>query len=245
MTAVSILSRRPSRARWRRQQATQLATVALLCAVAVGSIAWLPSPAAAAWSSAVRYVSPAGRAPLQVVRVFDPPARPWEPGHRGVDLGLRPGSPVHAAGPGAVAFAGTVAGKPVVTVRHSDGLTTTYEPVVASVGVGAPVRAGARLGHVVLAFSHCSSGCLHWGARRGGEYLDPLSLLDLGPARLVPPVGGAGARGDATGLPPARRTEVADAGGRGARSIAPGAMLLGGVAAGALLLARAGRRGGG
>ena len=29
--------------------------------------------------------------------------------------------------------------------------------------------------------------CLHWGARRGDTYLDPLSLLrPLGPVRLLP-----------------------------------------------------------
>jgi murein DD-endopeptidase MepM/ murein hydrolase activator NlpD len=58
---------------------------------------------------------------------------PFGPGHRGVDLAAVAGAPVLAAGAGTVVFAGTVAGRGVVSVDHSGGLRTTYEPVLPTV----------------------------------------------------------------------------------------------------------------
>lgn len=113
--------------------------------------------------------------PPVVLRGFDPPESQWGPGHRGVDLAAGPGQEVLSAAAGRVAFAGRVAGKPVVVIEHG-GVRTTYEPVLAAVTVGQPVRAGQPIGQVGGG-SHCAEGCLHWGLRRGDDYLDPLSLL--------------------------------------------------------------------
>ena len=122
----------------------------------------------------------------EVVAGFDPPADPWGAGHRGVDLAGRPGQVVRSALPGTVAFAGSVAGKPVVSVDHG-GRRTTYEPVVATVAVGDRVEAGDPIGRLVVLHSHCfPAACLHWGLRRGDTYLDPLSLVGGGPVRLLP-----------------------------------------------------------
>ncbi len=95
---------------------------------------------------------------------------------------------MYAAGDGVVAFAGLVAGKPVVSVRHGM-LRTTYEPVVADVRAGDPVRRGQPLGRLALGGSHCQpAACLHWGLLAGRAYLDPLRLLGpRGPSRLLPP----------------------------------------------------------
>lgn len=125
-----------------------------------------------------------------VVRRFEPPPHPFAAGHRGVDLAGAPGQAVLAALPGTVGFAGSIGGKPVVTVRHG-GRRTTYEPVVASVERGQEVDAGAVLGRLTLTDSHCfPTACLHWGLIRGEPdaeaYLDPLSLVDPGPVRLLP-----------------------------------------------------------
>ena len=118
-----------------------------------------------------------------VVRGFDPPAQPWLPGHRGVDLAAHPGDPVRAAGPGVVAFAGVLAGRGVVSVLHPSGIRTTYEPVRPSVAAGDRVAAGALLGLVDPGHAGCAAtACLHWGARRGDTYLDPVTLI--GPPRL-------------------------------------------------------------
>ncbi|HEY3258647.1 MAG TPA: M23 family metallopeptidase [Pseudonocardiaceae bacterium] len=122
-----------------------------------------------------------------VLRPFDPPDHPYGPGHRGVDLGGRPGEPVLAAGTGVVAFAGMVAGTPVVSVDHPSGLRTTYEPVVAAVSAGQPVVRGQPIGTLQAGHPGCpAAACLHWGVRRGAEYLDPLWLLSPGRVRLLP-----------------------------------------------------------
>jgi murein DD-endopeptidase MepM/ murein hydrolase activator NlpD len=124
-----------------------------------------------------------------VVVPFNPPAQPWLPGHRGVDLASTPGADVYAAGAGTVAFAGTVAGVGVVSVDHDGGLRTTYEPVRPSVHAGEEVPAGAPIGVLLAGHPSCPAGiaaCLHWGLRRGDVYLDPLLLLGLAPVRLLP-----------------------------------------------------------
>jgi murein DD-endopeptidase MepM/ murein hydrolase activator NlpD len=159
-----------------------LLVVALAVLVLLG-----PSPSSAA-------EDPAGVWPLapepEVVRGFEPPPHPYAAGHRGADLAGSPGQAVRAALGGTVGFAGSIGGKPVVTVRHGNR-RTTYEPVAASVERGETVGPGDVLGHLVVTDSHCfPAACLHWGliAGRGAaeEYLDPLSLVGGGPVRLLP-----------------------------------------------------------
>lgn len=134
------------------------------------------------------FVWPLAGAPT-VVGAFDPPAEPWLPGHRGVDLAGTLDEPVYAAGAGTVSFAGRVAGIGAVSITHPDGLRTTYEPVTASVHTGDPVAIGTPIGTIDARLPHCAPGptaCLHWGLIRGGVYLDPLMLLGLGQVRLYP-----------------------------------------------------------
>ncbi|MFJ6384952.1 peptidoglycan DD-metalloendopeptidase family protein [Kitasatospora sp. NPDC092039] len=128
---------------------------------------------------------------------FEPPAKVWAAGHRGVDLAAAPGVEVRAAAPGVVAFSGLVAGRPVVTVSHpgsgSPPLRTTYLPVTGTVPVGTPVSAGQPVGLLAADGRHCAGrDCLHWGLLRGSRYLDPLALFGAGTARLLPLAGGDG-----------------------------------------------------
>ncbi|MGW6931928.1 M23 family metallopeptidase [Lentzea sp. NPDC054927] len=122
--------------------------------------------------------------PHPVVRAFTAPATPFGPGHRGVDLSAAAGTPVLAAGDGVVVYAGAVAARTLVSLQHRGGLRTTYEPVAPVVVAGHSVRRGEVLGH--LQEGHCPSPCLHWGVRRGPEYLDPLRLVTSGRVRLLP-----------------------------------------------------------
>jgi murein DD-endopeptidase MepM/ murein hydrolase activator NlpD len=101
-----------------------------------------------------------------------------------VDLSAPAGSPVLAAGDGMVVYAGAVAARTLVSLEHRGGLRTTYEPIAPAVSAGRQVRRGEVIGH--LQEGHCPSPCLHWGVRRGTDYLDPLRLVASGRIRLLP-----------------------------------------------------------
>ncbi len=157
-----------------------MAKLRVLVAGVLGWCLWLGlAPAVAAAASAVAPL------PGPVVRGFDPPDQPWLAGHRGVDLLGTVGAGVVAAMAGRVTYAGTLAGRGVVVVSHGS-LRTTYLPVTPTVAVGSQVGTDQQIGR--LAGGHgCPGGtCLHWGLKRGDTYLDPLSLLDAGPVRLLP-----------------------------------------------------------
>ncbi|MFN7150799.1 MAG: murein hydrolase activator EnvC family protein [Microthrixaceae bacterium] len=127
--------------------------------------------------------------------VADPfrlPLGHYGPGNRGLEYHTAPGTPVRAIGDGRVAFAGSVAGRLVVSIDHPDGLrSSSVGLAVVSVRVGQQVSAGEVVG---------SAGpTLHLGVRRDGRYLDPATLFARrGPARLVP-VGGDVDRTDGSG----------------------------------------------
>jgi murein DD-endopeptidase MepM/ murein hydrolase activator NlpD len=122
-----------------------------------------------------------------VHRGFEQPLHEWSRGHRGVDLLASAGQPVLSAGDGVVAFSGMVAGRGVITVRHTGGLRTTYEPVDQRLVTGTVLHRGTRIGAVSPVSGHCVPlTCLHWGAISGRTYLDPLSLLHAGRPVLLP-----------------------------------------------------------
>lgn len=124
--------------------------------------------------------------PHQVGRPFAPPASTYGAGHRGADLPSAEGAPVRAAAAGRITYAGLLAGRGVVVVTHG-ALRTTYEPVVASVQVGQSVALGEVLGRLSAGHAGCAvAACLHWGLRRGEQYLDPVRLVERGPVRLLP-----------------------------------------------------------
>jgi murein DD-endopeptidase MepM/ murein hydrolase activator NlpD len=133
------------------------------------------------------YQAPLGGG-LRVRTPFNPPADRYGRGHLGVDLAASAGVAVLAAGAATVRFAGPVAGRGVVVLVHPDGVSTEYEPVAAVVAAGQRVLAGQRIGVLRGAHRSCAPAtCLHWGARRGEAYLDPMSLLrPLGVVRLLP-----------------------------------------------------------
>lgn len=122
--------------------------------------------------------------PGRVLRGFDDVGR-FDAGHRGVDLAGRDGEPVVAAAPGVVHFAGSVAGRPTVSIDHGNGWRTTYQPVVSAVAKGETVEAGQHVG--TLAPGHCpTQACLHWGLTDGTEYADPTAFFSTPVVRLLP-----------------------------------------------------------
>ena len=160
-------------------------TLFALRALSLGIVAGLSISTSAASAAPGDFDWPLHPKP-RVVTPFDRPDQNWLPGHRGVDLAGHEGGSVLAVADGMVVFAGSVAGKPVVSVDHPGGLRSTYEPVTASVAPGTRVRRGTMLGSLVSGHEGCSSACLHWGIRRGREYLDPTALVRASPIRLKP-----------------------------------------------------------
>lgn len=125
-----------------------------------------------------------------VLRAFDPPAKPWLSGHRGVDLEAAfDGAPLKSPAAGTVSFVGTVVDRPVITIDHGNGLRSSFEPVASSLRAGSAVAEGDVLGQVQT--GHCGPAppCLHWGVRRGEDYVNPLAfVMDLRPSVLLPPL---------------------------------------------------------
>ncbi len=143
------------------------------------------------------------------VRAFDAPATPYGAGHRGVDLPVRAGQPVHPMADGLVLFAGRIDGDTWVTVSHRDGIMTTYGPLRGRptttvhqavdgpplVAVGASVSRTHVLG-LARGDAHGTSGRLHVGARRDGRYIDPAGLAAGSPGMLATLVGPGQVRAD-------------------------------------------------
>lgn len=157
-----------------------------LQAFAAGTAAEPATPLPGVVATRVRYAWPTGMA-TTVLADFDPPAVVWGSGHRGVDLALAAGSQVLAAADGTVAFAGMVAGRPVVSIDHADGIRTTYEPVDPCVEAGEAVARGQVIGTLQSGHRADGADALHWGARTGPKtYVNPLRLLQPAVIRLKP-----------------------------------------------------------
>ena len=172
-----------------RQPFRSVPAVLSLSAVADPDAAAATAAAAAPVTAAptADFVLPVAPPPI-VLTPFAPPANRYGAGHRGVDLAAAAGSTVVSAGTGVVVFAGQLAGRGVVSVEHTGGLRTTYEPVTAGVTAGAPVARGQPIGVLEAGHEGCApADCLHWGARLPDRvYLDPLALLKPWEVRLWP-----------------------------------------------------------
>jgi murein DD-endopeptidase MepM/ murein hydrolase activator NlpD len=147
----------------------------LLVALVVAMAAPTPAHAAGTWAWPV--TGP-------VIRGYDPPDSPYGSGHRGIDIAAPVGTPVLAAAPGTVAFAGKVGGHLFVTVNHGGGLASTYSWVSElrvrkndAVAQG-QVIALSGTGHPDAPTAH-----LHFGVKLNGAYEDPLDYLS--PASVV------------------------------------------------------------
>ncbi|MDR2454410.1 MAG: peptidoglycan DD-metalloendopeptidase family protein [Bifidobacteriaceae bacterium] len=122
--------------------------------------------------------------PVVLARPFDLPAEPWLAGHRGVDLAAAADAVVLAPAAGVISFNGWIADRHVLVIRHGD-LASTLEPTLSDLPVGARVAQGEPVGRLAGGeAAHCPS-CLHWGVRRGGQYLDPALLVAPRPRAVL------------------------------------------------------------
>ena len=166
-------------ARGLRRIGAAVAVLLALSITAAGSVDPPRPPPAGRWSWPVA-------APHPIARPYVAPATEYGAGHRGVDIRAPAGSVVRAPADGVVHFAGFVVDRPVLSINHSDGVLSSFEPVEASVAAGDHVRRGDVIG--VLLAGHCSSTCLHLGARIHGEYVNPLIFLGDVPRAVLLPV---------------------------------------------------------
>ncbi|WP_144857223.1 M23 family metallopeptidase [Marihabitans asiaticum] len=123
----------------------------------------------------------------EVAAAFDAPSSRWGPGHRGLDLVGSNGAEVRAVADGVVSHRGRVAGRPTISVTHASGLRSTYEPVTSELRTGERVERGEVIGELVEGPDHCAEAtCLHLGALRGRDYLDPFPLFGSPRVILLP-----------------------------------------------------------
>lgn len=117
----------------------------------------------------------------RVLRPFEPPAGPFGAGHRGIDIEALLATPVRAAEGGRVAFAGRIAGERFVSVDHPDGVRTSYSWLSdIAVRRGDQVMRGQVLGASGVGHPGPPPAHLHFGARIGDAYIDPMLLLEGG-----------------------------------------------------------------
>ncbi|MCB5281603.1 MULTISPECIES: peptidoglycan DD-metalloendopeptidase family protein [unclassified Arthrobacter] len=178
------------------------ALIAVVLAISPAAAAAVPGPAGGPAGGGPSGGGPSGGGPgvatgwswplhpaPAVLRGFDPPAKPWLGGHRGVDLqATDAGAPVTSPAAGRVSFVGIVVDRPVITVDHGNGIRSSFEAVRSDLKDGAAVAEGAVLGWIQP--GHCTPGpCIHWGVRRADSYLNPLAFVtDLRPSVLLPPL---------------------------------------------------------
>ena len=165
-------------------------TAFLLASLAAATVTGLaPAPAATEsslphWHASSRLLDPVPGSyswPVHgpVIRPFTPPSDPYGPGHRGIDIGAPFGSDLLAARDGVVAFAGWVGGSLFISIDHDDGVRTTYSWLSEiDVRKGDLVTRGQLLGRTGHGHPDVAEPHLHFGARIGSTYIDPMLLLE-------------------------------------------------------------------
>jgi murein DD-endopeptidase MepM/ murein hydrolase activator NlpD len=165
---------------------------AAVLAVLVGPPAAATTTASPADPGGARTAAPSARAwvwPLGGFRIAEPyaaPAHAYGAGHRGIDLEPRHGARVRSPASGVVAFAGTVAGRGVLTIDHGGGLVTTLEPISSQLRPGDAVGRGQDVGDVAVG-GHAAPGTIHFGVRLNGIYINPMRLIGGVPRAVLLP----------------------------------------------------------
>ena len=166
-----------------------------LAFVPVLTLVWL-SVELRAFNSAAQAVTQEWQLPIQIpanlVRPYLQPSSDYSAGHRGVDYQVSLGDPVFAPADAVVWFSGKVVDRELISLSHSGGILTAFEPVCDSPPPGTAVSRGDVIGVVCDADpqyrQHCTGlRCLHFSMRIDGKYISPLALIGgLSPSRLLP-----------------------------------------------------------
>ncbi|WP_308464968.1 M23 family metallopeptidase [Rathayibacter soli] len=126
--------------------------------------------------------------PHSILAGFQAPLTRYSAGHRGIDIASTPGALVRAPADATVYFSGAVVDRPVLTLQTAAGVLVSLEPVVGSVPLELPVRAGEVVG-TVGSGGHCDRECVHLGVRVAGEYVSPLLFLGGAARAILLPLG--------------------------------------------------------
>ena len=113
-----------------------------------------------------------------VVDEFRLPDGHYGAGNRGLEYATTPGEPVRAIGAGEVTFAGAVAGRIAVSIRHADGRLSSLTGLASAV-----VRRGELVARGTVVGT--AGALTHLGVREGTRYVDPAPLLCSGRRRAV------------------------------------------------------------
>lgn len=117
--------------------------------------------------STTSYLLPA-RGPI--VDGYRPPADPYGPGNRGLEIGTLVGDRLVAPQAGVVAFSGPVGATLYLVINHPDGVRTTLGGLATlAVRRGATLHQGQFVG--------TAGGTTFFGARIDNHYIDPNLLL--------------------------------------------------------------------
>jgi len=113
-----------------------------------------------------------------VIRAFDAPESPYGSGHRGIDIATSTRSTIRSPSAGVVTFSGSVGGHLYVTIDHGNGWVSTYSWLSERlVSKGYTVAAGAAIARSGSGHPGSEVPHLHFGVKRDGDYVDPLSVL--------------------------------------------------------------------
>jgi murein DD-endopeptidase MepM/ murein hydrolase activator NlpD len=110
----------------------------------------------------------------------DPFTGRWS-SHNGIDMAIQAGTPIHATGPGTVAYTGWYGGYGwMVEVDHGMGLRTRYAHMQSiTAEKGQKVEVGAKLG-LVGSSGRSSGPHLHYEILIDGKAVDPTNFLTAG-----------------------------------------------------------------
>ncbi len=195
-SSPSVANRPPSTA----QQSPSTGTSPPIPLQAAPAPTTAPTPGPASEPAGERWRHPVD---APVVDGFRPPSDPYGPGNRGLQYDTALGDSVVAVAAGEVTFAGQVGGQLFVVVLHPDGLRSTYaylDRIEVARGVG--VVQGQQVAAARPGF--------HLTARRGGTYLDPLTLIGRTCfiVRLVPVPAGVTMQPVSPGAPARRNRAI-------------------------------------
>lgn len=125
------------------------------------------------------------------MRPAEIPSQNWNRGHRGVDLPAQEDDLLVAPDDGIITFAGSVAGKNVVTLElieksYGEPIHVSFEPATTTLKTGDFLARGDPFALASGGSDHCGTTCVHVGVRINKAYCDPLIFLLHRGVRLKP-----------------------------------------------------------